>query len=32
MKMRKGTTIIVTIIAIAVAVYTLFPFLLVVIN
>lgn len=32
MKMRKGSVIIVTIIAIAVAAYTLFPFLLVVIN
>ena len=32
MKMRKSTTIIVTIIAIAVAVYTRFPFLLVVFN
>ena len=32
MKMRKGTTILVTIIAIAMAAYTLFPFLLVVFN
>ncbi len=32
MKMRKGTTIIVTILAVLVAVYTLFPFLLVVVN
>ena len=32
MKMRKGTVIIVTIIAVLIAAYTLFPFLLVVIN
>ena len=32
MKMRKGTTIIVTILAVLVAAYTLFPFLLVVVN